>query len=243
MWQDLEGRYEWVFNLHAGLGATTFISAGPTAEVPPPATADAVAAAKARVIETGRTEHVELPITLEGTTRWYDCHIEPRRENDAVVGTSSVVVDVYRPQAGRAASAARDARTHPSLEEPSSPSSRRWRGRPQPTPTAPNRSSNGSARGYGRSARRTTSSSPSNGAAPTCTSGADALAHQIERVSRPGPALRSALPLILPEATQNLGLANHELSTNATKYGALSSLDGSIELDWSFTGDGDGERS
>lgn len=43
----------------------------------------------------------------------------------------------------------------------------------------------------------------------------------------------SGPPLILkPEATQALGLAFHELATNAAKYGALAQATGNIDVDW-----------
>jgi PAS domain S-box-containing protein len=46
---------------------------------------------------------------------------------------------------------------------------------------------------------------------------------------------------LLPDAAQNLGLALHELTTNATKYGALSVPGGHITLGWSIV-DGVGDE-
>jgi two-component sensor histidine kinase/PAS domain-containing protein len=43
-------------------------------------------------------------------------------------------------------------------------------------------------------------------------------------------------------AIQNLGLALHELATNAAKYGALSTPDGRVGITWSFEPDGNGEN-
>jgi PAS domain S-box-containing protein len=48
-----------------------------------------------------------------------------------------------------------------------------------------------------------------------------------ERVVAHGPAL-----LLMPDATQDLGLALHELATNASKYGALSDPAGKIDILW-----------
>jgi PAS domain S-box-containing protein len=49
--------------------------------------------------------------------------------------------------------------------------------------------------------------------------------------------------LLMPLATQNLGMALHELATNALKYGALSVPTGKIEIGWSVEdGTADGKR-
>jgi two-component sensor histidine kinase len=42
-----------------------------------------------------------------------------------------------------------------------------------------------------------------------------------------GPAV-----FLSPRVVQNLGLAIHELATNASKYGALSNSDGRISIGW-----------
>lgn len=48
-----------------------------------------------------------------------------------------------------------------------------------------------------------------------------------EQVSLSGP-----LVMLQPNAVQNIGMALHELGTNAAKYGALSGPDGQIEVRW-----------
>jgi PAS domain S-box-containing protein len=52
-----------------------------------------------------------------------------------------------------------------------------------------------------------------------------------ERLATQGPAL-----LLMPAAAQDLGLALHELATNASKYGALSVPSGKIEIGWRIAG-------
>jgi PAS domain S-box-containing protein len=41
--------------------------------------------------------------------------------------------------------------------------------------------------------------------------------------------------LLRPEAAQNIGIALHELSTNASKYGALSNDKGTVTITWGFS--------
>lgn len=52
-----------------------------------------------------------------------------------------------------------------------------------------------------------------------------------------GPTVR-----LTPEATQNIGLALHELGTNAAKYGALTNASGVIHVTWSVSDGADGRR-
>ena len=50
------------------------------------------------------------------------------------------------------------------------------------------------------------------------------------RIVIAGPAV-----FLNPEATRNIGLALHELATNATKHGALSVPEGTVTVDWQIT--------
>lgn len=52
------------------------------------------------------------------------------------------------------------------------------------------------------------------------------------RVRIAGPAV-----LLDPQASQTLGMALHELSTNATKYGALANEQGIVSLSWVASGE------
>ncbi len=48
---------------------------------------------------------------------------------------------------------------------------------------------------------------------------------------------------IAPAAAQNIGMALHELATNAGKYGALSGSEGQVAIDWRLDGVEDGTRA
>lgn len=52
-----------------------------------------------------------------------------------------------------------------------------------------------------------------------------------------GPRIR-----LNPKAALSFALATHELGTNALKYGALSTPNGRVDVDWSVQNDGDGPR-
>jgi PAS domain S-box-containing protein len=57
--------------------------------------------------------------------------------------------------------------------------------------------------------------------------------------AEPSRLTLSGPPVLLsPRAVQNVGLALHELFTNATKYGALSIPGGHVDVGWSVAGEG-----
>jgi PAS domain S-box-containing protein len=58
-----------------------------------------------------------------------------------------------------------------------------------------------------------------------------------DRITVRGPDLR-----ISAAAAQTIGMALHELATNAAKYGALSTEKGCVEIVWGLGGDGAGEQ-
>ena len=53
------------------------------------------------------------------------------------------------------------------------------------------------------------------------------FADAADRIDAAGPSI-----MLHPEAAQNIGLALHELATNAMKYGALSSPEGRVVIRW-----------
>jgi PAS domain S-box-containing protein len=61
------------------------------------------------------------------------------------------------------------------------------------------------------------------------------VGNESEAVQCEGPSV-----LVNATAAQNLGLALHELATNAAKYGALSTTEGRVRVKWSFETDGAG---
>jgi two-component sensor histidine kinase/CHASE3 domain sensor protein len=60
--------------------------------------------------------------------------------------------------------------------------------------------------------------------------------HRSAAITLDGPRLR-----VQPEAAQHIGLAMHELATNAAKYGALSSPEGHVTITWDVEQDQRGD--
>ena len=72
----------------------------------------------------------------------------------------------------------------------------------------------------------------------------DLIKRQLEPfIASPDPRLSIDRTEVLvgPQAVQALGLAVHELATNAVKYGALSSQTGKVDISWSFAPSAEGE--
>ena len=69
---------------------------------------------------------------------------------------------------------------------------------------------------------------------------ADLLRLQLSPFVEPGPRLKLEGPdaYLTPEAAEHMGLALHELATNAVKYGALSSPAGHISISWATVSNG-----
>ena len=49
-------------------------------------------------------------------------------------------------------------------------------------------------------------------------------------------AIKGQPIMLRAEAVQNVGLALHELATNASKYGALSVPEGKVDIEWTLNG-------
>ena len=92
--QDQDGRFTWVFNPPANTRSEAFIGKNEF-EVLPPATAEQIAAVRRRVIGSGQSEEVEVEITDERGAHWFDVCIRPEHDsNGAIVGTVASAVDV-----------------------------------------------------------------------------------------------------------------------------------------------------
>src|SRR6266545_2604467 len=92
--QDKDMRYSWAHNAPAGL-SPEFLQGKTDEEVLPPEAARVIMAAKRKAMETGESQELETNFELFGRRRSFYLLIESLRdERDAVLGTTSVAVDL-----------------------------------------------------------------------------------------------------------------------------------------------------
>jgi len=191
-----------------------------------------IMATKLAVLETGQPSNTEVAFDVGPDQRWYDIHIEPLREDGgAIIGLTCAAVDVTGRKEGEAhlrlllrelthrsknllaviqAMARQTARHAGSTQSFLNQFSARLQA------LAASHDLLVRENWYGASLTELIRSQ---------------LAVYIDRddaqVSMIGPDV-----VFKPEAAQNLGLALHELSVNAARFGALTVPDGRISISW-----------
>jgi PAS domain S-box-containing protein len=194
--------------------------------------ADAMVALKADVLQKGEPRDAELRIDHGATALWYDFHIEPMRDvSGSLIGLTGAAVDITERKEGEAhlrllmrelthrsknllaviqAMARQTARHGGSIQT----FLERFSARVQALARSHDLLVQESW--HGASLKELVRSQ---------------LAYYIDRepdqVSIEGPDIR-----LKPEAAQSLGLALHELATNAAKHGALSKSGGHVDIRW-----------
>jgi PAS domain S-box-containing protein len=201
-------------------------------EVLPPASRSAIIALKRAALESGTPQDSEVCVQTASGERWHDLHIEPLRDiMGAIVGLSCAAVDITERKEGEAhlrllmrelthrsknllaviqAMARQTARHVGSIDAFLT----QFGARLQALATSHDLLVQESW--YGVSLFELVRSQ---------------LGHYLDRVgtqvSLDGPTV-----VLKPEAAQSLGLALHELATNAAKYGALSVPGGHVSIRW-----------
>jgi PAS domain S-box-containing protein len=227
--QDRELRYTSITNPLFGL-AVDHIIGRTDDDVLPADSRPAIVALKREALRSGEAQDAEISIKAEGEARWYDLHIEPLGDaNTGIVGLSCAAVDVTERKEG-------EAHLRLLMRE------------------LTHRSKNllaviqGLARQTARHVNSVDTFLDQFGARlQALATSHDLLVQESwhgaslaelmrvylgqnpyrSQVEMDGPAI-----YLKPEATQSLGLALHELTTNAVACGALSKAGGKVAVTW-----------
>ena len=222
---DRHGRYTWVFNPPADFFQ------GPDGafdgDALPVEAAEALAEAKRSVLASGDATELELELKNERGTRWYDVRVRAHRDQGQIIGTVATMIDVTDRKV-------QEEHLRIVLRE------------------LAHRSKNLLAviQGIARQTAESASSTQQfvtrfNGRIFSLSRAHDVLTDADWRGARIFDLVRSQIALyaesrlatvtlegdngfLRPNAAQYMGLALHELTTNALKYGALSRDDGTI---------------
>ena len=194
--------------------------------------ADAICALKRQVLELGVPMNAESRIDSGDQSLWYDFHIEPMRDvSGTLIGLTGAAVDITE---------RKEAEAHLRLlMRELTHRSKNLLAVIQAMARQTARHSGSIATFLDRFSARVQALARSHDllvaegwhGASLNDLVRSQLAHYIDgesnQVSIDGPDVQ-----LTPEATQSLGLALHELVTNAAKHGALSKLTGHVEVTW-----------
>jgi two-component sensor histidine kinase len=224
---DREGRYTWIFNPPTELAAD--ILGKTDRDLMPTDAAAALAAARERALASGEPRELVLELTSERGPRWFDARVMAHRQQGRTVGTVVSLIDVTDRKV-------QEEHLRIVLRE------------------LAHRSKNLLAviQGIARQTAKGASSiqefvSRFNGRIFSLSRAHDVLTDADWRGARIFDLVRSQIALyaesrltsvtvegengfLRPNAAQYVGLALHELTTNAVKYGALSREGGTIHV-------------
>lgn len=231
--QDKDLRFTWAHNAPAGL-SPDFLKGKTDAEILPADAAEKIMAAKRKAMETGEAQQLEANFELFGRKRSFYLLIEALRdEHNAVLGTTSVAVDISERKAN-------EDQLRLLLRELTHRSKNLLA-----VIHAIARQTASRTRSVQDFLDRFSARLVAIGCSHDLLIADDwhgaSLRMLVERqlgehAERFGEqiAIEGEDVMLKPEAVQNLGLALHELATNAEKYGSLSDPGGQVSIRWQF---------
>lgn len=234
--QNPDLAYTWCYNPPSGFGTRDFVGLTDTdllAEAP----ARLLTAAKQRVLDTGRSERLEVSLKTGDAVRWFDVRVDPLVEETGLTGVTTVMVDItHQKEIQQQLRMLMRELTHRSKNLLAVVQGIA-RQTAQTVDSLPSFIERFGARLYAVGRAHDVLVDESWRGASIQELVTTQLGHVVEgssermRVSGPRAMLR-------PEAAQNVALALHELATNAAKYGALSTETGVVSVRWGVVEDG-----
>jgi PAS domain S-box-containing protein len=238
--QDLDLRYTSISNDFLGYKVDEIIGRTDD-DLIPFESREAVTELKRAVIESGQSKDREMQISDGEIPRWYDFHIEPVRGNGKrVVGLTCAVVDITASKEGEEhlrllmREISHRSKNLLAIIQAMARQTARHAGSVDDFLTQFNARVQALARSHDLLVQENWHGA---GLRDLLRSQLSPYADtELTQITIEGPAV-----LLKPETAQNLGLALHELASNASKYGALSVPSGRIEVRWTEVPDGKGD--
>ncbi|HWK95960.1 MAG TPA: HWE histidine kinase domain-containing protein [Pseudolabrys sp.] len=201
-------------------------------DVLPESVRDQVVAMKREAVASGNSQRLEFSMEEDGALRWYDLHIEALR-NDAgdIVGLTCASVDVTERKEGEAhlrlllRELTHRSKNLLAVIQAMARQTARHAGSIDSFLTQFGARLQALAASHDLLIRESWYGASLNELVRSQLSGhLDGVSQQVS-IDGPDIALK-------PEAAQNLGLALHELSANAVRFGALSTPEGQVSIEW-----------
>jgi two-component sensor histidine kinase len=231
--QDKDLRFTWAHNPPAGLSLDQ-LKGKTDADVLPAEAAETIMAAKRKAMDTAESQQLETNFELFGRKRSFYLLIEPLRDDhDNILGTTSVAVDVSERKTNedQLRLLLREL-THrcKNLLAVIHAIARQTASRTRSVEDFLDRFS---ARLVAIGASHDLLIADDWHGASLRMLVEQQLGEHADRFGEQ-IAIEGEDVMLKPEAVQNLGLALHELATNAQKYGSLSEPDGQVSIRWQF---------
>lgn len=201
-------------------------------DVLPESVREMVVAIKRDAIASGQSQRTEFSIDDGGAQRWYDLHVEAlRNEAGDIVGLTCASVDVTERKEGEAhlrlllRELTHRSKNLLAVIQAMARQTARHAGSIDAFLTQFGARLQALAASHDLLIRESWHGASLNELVRSQLSGyLDGLSHQVT-IGGPDIALK-------PEAAQNLGLALHELSANAVRFGSLSTPEGLVSIEW-----------